>query len=633
MTDKIRKYLPWIFFVISAGLWLALYLLRVEKLLDADMSSEMVLSDLLAKEGRIITPNWKYSTEIRFLNNQLFYSLFLTITKSYRLSRLLSGVMLLVIYGAGYYFLCDQAGLKKYFPHTAALLFLPFSPNYSYIVLYGLYYIPHIVISFVSAGLCLRMEKEKAGKKKIAAVLLVVLSFLAGMGGPRQIVVTYLPFLLLALIRSYEERHFRYPGAWLMFIGGCFGYGANRVLLAKHYLFNGWDNIYFRGFSFARLEQLLMGIVNEYGYADEPLFSVAMIKNAAAMLILGGICIYYIRYFRDVQKREESERIVAEAAIAMVIVYFLLYLFTDMFYEDRYALPIIVYAFPVLGFALQRVAAEKKDLRGAFWGYLIPVAVIASFWIAGLGRYPGLLRKDLTTDLKEVTDALVAQGYGNGYASYWNGNIVTELSEGRIEMFNWDDHVDDNVDVEKLYIWMQPVDHANRQAEGKQFILLDVKENLECPLAAYLSEKNVAYRNASYVAYGFEDHEAMLAALSEFRYDLNCLHRLEGGYVEDGKWYIPAGTETRGPNMTLYAGNYHFILTGERLKQLKIRVTDYFGENEIPADVLTQEDNYMELHLLMHETTYHVEFWISNPAGDDVVIDSAEVARIGGLAE
>ena len=94
MTDKIRKYLPWIFFVISAGLWLALYLLRVEKLLDADMSSEMVLSDLLAKEGRIITPNWKYSTEIRFLNNQLFYSLFLTITKSYRLSRLLSGVVL-----------------------------------------------------------------------------------------------------------------------------------------------------------------------------------------------------------------------------------------------------------------------------------------------------------------------------------------------------------------------------------------------------------------------------------------------------------------------------------------------------------------------------------------------------------
>ena len=627
MTDKMKKYLPWFFLFISAGMWLVLYLLRVEKLLDADMSSEMVLSKMLATEGRIITPNWKYSTEIRFLNNQLFYSLFLAITKSFRMSRLLSGVALLAIYGAGYYYLCAQAGLKKYFPHTAALLFLPFSPDYSYIVLYGLYYIPHIVISFVSAGLCLRIEKAEAGKRKIPVVLLLILSFLAGMGGPRQIVVTYLPFFLLAVIRSYEERHFRYLGAWLMFIGGCIGYAGNRVILSKHYLFNGWDNIRFRSFSFARLEQLLMGIVYEYGYTDEPLFSAALIKNAAAMIILGGIFLYYIRYFRNVQKREKEECIVAEATLAMAIVYFLLYLFTDMLYEDRYALPIIVYVIPVLGFALQRVEAESKDLRTAFWGYLIPVTVIAAFWIAGLGRYPGLFYKDLTTDLKEVTDALVAQGYENGYASYWNGNIVTELSEGRIEMFNWDDHVDDNVDVERLYIWMQPVEHARKQAEGKQFILLDTKENLECPLVGYLSEKNVAFRNGSYVAYGFEDHEAMLAELSEFHYDLNRLLRLEGGYVDDGKWVLPAGTETGGPNMTLYAGNYHFIMNGRGLDCLKVRATSYFKEEEIPVQIVSQTPNYMEVQLTVQENTYHVEFCLSNEAEQDILIDSAEVER------
>ena len=139
-----KDLLPWLFFIALAGGWVLFYLLRVERLLDADMSSEMVLSEILAKEHGIITPNWKYSTEIRVLNNQIFFSLFLIITKSYRISRLLSGVVLLAVYGASFYYLCVQAGVKKYFPVAGALLFLPFSADYAYIILYGLYYIPHV---------------------------------------------------------------------------------------------------------------------------------------------------------------------------------------------------------------------------------------------------------------------------------------------------------------------------------------------------------------------------------------------------------------------------------------------------------------------------------------------------------
>ena len=86
---SLSTLLPWLFFAAVAGAWVLFYLLRVEKLIDADMSSEMVLSDILAKQGGIITPDWKYSTEIRVLNNQIIFSIFLAITKSYKLSRLL----------------------------------------------------------------------------------------------------------------------------------------------------------------------------------------------------------------------------------------------------------------------------------------------------------------------------------------------------------------------------------------------------------------------------------------------------------------------------------------------------------------------------------------------------------------
>ena len=42
---------------------------------DADNSSEMVLSRLLADEGTFFSRNWFYSTELRVLNTQIVLSL------------------------------------------------------------------------------------------------------------------------------------------------------------------------------------------------------------------------------------------------------------------------------------------------------------------------------------------------------------------------------------------------------------------------------------------------------------------------------------------------------------------------------------------------------------------------------
>ena len=41
---------------------------RINALLDSDMSSEMVLAQLLAKENAALSTHWYYSTELRVLN-------------------------------------------------------------------------------------------------------------------------------------------------------------------------------------------------------------------------------------------------------------------------------------------------------------------------------------------------------------------------------------------------------------------------------------------------------------------------------------------------------------------------------------------------------------------------------------
>ncbi len=635
--EKLNRYLPWLFFIVVAAGWILFYLLRVERLLDADMSSEMVLSRILADEHGVITRSWKYSTEIRVLNNQLIFSLFLGITNSFRISRLCSGVVLLLLYGASYYYLCVQAGLKKYFPQTAALLFLPFSADYAYIILYGLYYIPHIAISFTTAALTLHISKTSDKKKHyILLGLLGLLSFAAGLGGARQLVICYLPLLAVALIWSVRQQRLAFTGAFAAILGGGAGYLVNSLVLAKSYQFNGWTNLSFTDFSFARAEELIMGILHEYGYTEEGVFSMALIKNAACFVIVAGILIYFGRYFKKSRERATGESFLAELILSMSAVYFLLYLFTDMYYEDRYALPYIVFAAPMAGFGLMRAEQfpklERKKKGAAlvlqlFCDRLLPLAVMGAVVVAGLGRLPGLWRTDLTAGLKELSDALAEQGYQSGYASYWNGNIMTELSEGRFEMYNWDDYVDGKVDVEELYIWLQPVSHAEKKPEGKVFILLSAEEETLCPLVRYLSEDEVAFRNAGYVAYGFASYEDMLAGLTDYDYDLSDTEGLEDGVPLDNAWELYEDGWTSGPNMTLYKGNYEFRVKGKGLRDLEIVATKDFGEEELDAAVEKQTDHELLLTLSVPETVYHAEFYMYNTDEDEIRIESAQVRR------
>ena len=641
MKEKRNNILPWIVCGAVVLIWLVFYLLRVEKLLDADMASEMVLSDLLAKEHRIISPNWKYSTEIRVLNNQIFFSLFMLLTGSYRISRLISGVVLLAVYALSYYYFCKQAGLRKMYPYTLALLFLPVSADYAYIILYGLYYIPHVAISFTSIAMMLHIRHTAEKKKKLLLMAgLFVLAMAAGMGGPRQLVICYIPMLLLFILEGIREKKAELPGALIAFAGGAVGYAINATVLYSSYHFNSWGNLNFTGFSMEKASGLLMGVFHEYGYVEGSAFSVAMLTNVCAFLILGCLIHYYVCVFAKGGHRTAEERITAKLVLVMAAVYFLLYLFTDMFYEDRYALLFTVFAAPIIGFSLKSVMAEKidkdaaqKEKKGAvLWRYMVPLLGITAILVGSLCNYYKLAITDIASPLREISDQLVAQGYNSGYASYWNGNIMTELSEGRFEMYNWDDYVTEKIDVEELYLWLQPMSHEEKKPEGKVFILLSTQEESECPLVRYLTEADEAARNDDYVAYGFTDYENMLSALSDFEYDLKDGAWLAGnGVAEHGTWVMSLGSITNGPNITLYAGDYEMLIEGSGLDRITYDVTAEFGEVLLKDTMVENDAEHMKLSISVPENTYHVELHLKNITPEDIVIKKISIQRTGGV--
>ena len=112
-TDLKNKYriIP----VLASWLWLiAGFVLDIwyqlvpgEWIIDSDLAAEMVLADMLNKEGSIISTNWFYSTEIKVFNLQWFYRIGLLIfPDNWTYARTFSmALVLLVVIAAWMFFM------------------------------------------------------------------------------------------------------------------------------------------------------------------------------------------------------------------------------------------------------------------------------------------------------------------------------------------------------------------------------------------------------------------------------------------------------------------------------------------------------------------------------------------------
>ena len=183
MTKKKTICLAWIclliaFCFLSVFMWCC-----GDRLTDSDISSEMILGRLAARENAIIIPQWYYSTELRVINIHLIYSIFFRFLHDWKLIRILSSMVSYLLMLSGYYYMLRQMKLTKYFPFSAVFLIFPFSDGYFEYVLLALLYATFISISFWTIGMTFHYPNaSKTGK----VILLIVLAVLAFWGGARR---------------------------------------------------------------------------------------------------------------------------------------------------------------------------------------------------------------------------------------------------------------------------------------------------------------------------------------------------------------------------------------------------------------------------------------------------------------
>ncbi|MGN0167131.1 MAG: hypothetical protein ACI4AB_03745, partial [Acetatifactor sp.] len=408
---------------------------------------------------------------------------------------------------------------SRWYACIGILLLLPFSSSYFEFVLKGVYYIPHIVISLLLFGLLFEFEESSRDKKIIFLTLGIFLSIFAGMGGLRQFLIFYMPILCAILLYGFLNKNVGFSnwGGKLLYavvtsLGACVGYFINSKIFSRIYYFENHSDMVYLPVSMEKIMNVVNGWLYALGYKQGGnIFSTDLAVNATCGFIIILMLYSVIHIMRHREKYNAKEQIVTYFYLSAFVIYILMYSMTSMSYMDRYNIPIIIFGFPVIFICFGKREEEKTNT-----GYWLITAMLLLSMGCGAVMYRDWATVDKNAARYEIAETLVEQDYCEGYATFWNANVLTELSDGKIEVWTWLDIQDDIEDVDDIYPWLQKRSHAASHPEGKVFILLSVGEDDRFCFVDGLDKQDVIYQSEDYVAYGFASYEDMLSRLSGF---------------------------------------------------------------------------------------------------------------------
>ena len=459
-------------------------------LLDSDASSELVLGEKLSREGGIISPTWYYSTEIKVIDNHLVYAPLFRLTSDWSDVRFIGSIVMNLMLLAAYGYLAWQAGISlNFFLIGGAALLLPFSVPWGRIVLYHNYYSFHISLQLLTTGLWLsvqRKDHKRNGRPWSAfrIVILLVISFLAGLGGVRHLMITAAPIVMTSILdavisekneqsaRSSLSDHRSAIGwAFAVLVSCAAGYLFNTCFIQSVFSFADYSRQSLLMEPVEELTTINRGLLSAIGFQDiGELFTPHGLLSIGSMIAL--LCTLFLSVHTLFCSRDREARYLQLVMLSSLIILFCVFLFlgsTDYSYE-LYLLHWVVWVLPALSrmdlyrpAALQTIpVADSQDTKRirrpaflfsdsrpasahsmlALVALLLMIAhgVFYSAFFRHPGeyadkvRYAGLNYESVDTveNMAPIAQTLQEKGYTLCYTSYWDAAIITELTDGHV---------------------------------------------------------------------------------------------------------------------------------------------------------------------------------------------------------
>lgn len=522
---KVWQALPWLWMAAAYLFDLWYQLVPGKWIVDSDLASEMILSDLLNKEGTIISHNWFYSTELKVVNLQWFYRLGLLIfPNDWHLARTFGMAITLALFAAAMLFFVKCAGLGRAGLWMVGTLLWPFGQHYLVYAIYGGYYL--VYTFFYMLVLALVLRSLNADKKHCALqwVLACVITAVAGMNGVKQLMVFHAPLCLAAAILLVLALHSCGKTDWKAALDACrkevrllaaslvtavaaaAGYFVSNAVLSRMYDFKSYNFIVWnRDEDWFTLDRILMDFFHEFGYENgSGVFHFGGIAAAVGLLLGCWMFFCIVRLLLRLDKLERNDKLLVLLLVAMLAVCGVAYT-----YFHEYYLYFWLMNMPV-AIAVMAVEIKTEDFHILGARQLLGVGLAACFTLCAVStvrqeqEHPYLAHKGLNT----AAEWLVDNGYTQGYSTFWNGNAMTELTSGKLEVWTLQ-----SLDRDDVPNWLQPKSRLTTDPEHP-FLLIDTETDGPAENAKLIQygDCTEVYNDGRYVIYDFADADAVHAA-------------------------------------------------------------------------------------------------------------------------
>ncbi|MBQ4608816.1 MAG: hypothetical protein IJB18_04460 [Clostridia bacterium] len=475
---NMKWVLPLIVLAACLAFSVGVYAVYGEHNLDSDISSEMVLAQLLNEEGRVfLTDSWFYSTELRIVSPVPVYQLMLRLFDDWHIARTCSIAVLLSGVAASLVYLVRGFGASS----TAALLcaaaiVLPVSKYNSFTLNYGGFYTVCVMLTFIQLGLVLRMGK----KRPLEPILLAVLGFYGGLNGVRMLMICLAPLLIAAVITFFLEargcekmkqwlRLASFPilaGSLILAAATYAGYRVNTDVLSMQYDFAQYGETLLCALTPEMFTDQIICLMSYFGYRNNMLLlSMQGVASVLAVVIpVAGVAAMVLILRMKLTTRERLIAVFAPVALLMGMVINVLTLSEEhtapLPYTVSYYMPAAILLVFALFWVFDRFACKNRILR------VMPMLALVGVFLIGNAAYREEDMNTYETELQDIAYWMVEEGCYEGYATFWNANVLTEVTDGEIEVFCVEDW-----EYGDLNEWLQRKDHLDRKPEGRMFAI------------------------------------------------------------------------------------------------------------------------------------------------------------------
>lgn len=454
-----------------------------DNLMHTDMAAEVLLSDLLAKEGGIMSANWFYSTELRVVYTQLIMTPLLCVISDYGTVKMLSIIILDILLAVVFYFTAKEFGLKGAVLYLAmALLLTPLSNEYFDMMLIGNFYTCQAICTFLVLKFVLRdcSGKDSFPKKKIwiEVGILALVAVILGLSGLRYLASLFIP-LVAAVCLSYglDRKEERPQSLWrklittvvlLGFAG--IGFLINKFVLADIYTFDSQEVQFVPLTEVPDRFMMSIRLMLEFcGYKEvgvvTPLGIVNVVKFCFFVFVV-FVVVYLIKYRYKVL--DDKQRLFLYYFMALFFINWYMLVFTDVLPQYRYWLPVYIIAVILIGIWFAKAKPASECLKSAFAALAVLTvftSLYGELWQAA--KYNDCAKRYGYMEFLEEND------YTFGYATFWNSGVTEYLSNGQIEV----GHLGGDENGSAPYEWLSPKYYYQEgYHEGKTFLLLAITE-------------------------------------------------------------------------------------------------------------------------------------------------------------